>query len=93
MKTITPVEKEVIRNLKFSKKEVLFNPEDRKIRYANLIRGQALGNLDRSKVKILFETADENIYQVDTTIWATGQEFITLKGGINIPINAIHEVS
>ncbi|WP_194777386.1 hypothetical protein [Pararhodonellum marinum] len=93
MKTITAIEKEAIRDLKFCKREVLFNPEDRKKRYANLMRGQALGNLVRSKVKITFETADENLYQVDTTIWATGQEFVALKCGINIPINAIHEVS
>lgn len=93
MKTITLIEKEQISQLNFGKKEVLNNPEDRKKRLADLYRSQTLGNLLQTKVKIIFETADELVYQVNTTVWAVGSDFISLKGGVYIPINAILEVN
>ncbi len=93
MKTITLIEKEQISQLNFGKKEVLNNPEDRKKRLADLYRSQTLGNLLQTKVKIIFETADEQVYQVNTTVWAVGSDFISLKGGVYVPINAILEVN
>lgn len=93
MKTITLIEKEQISQLNFGKKEVLNNPEERKKRLADLYRSQTLGNLLQTKVKIIFETADEQVYQVNTTVWAVGSDFISLKGGVYIPINAILEVN
>jgi hypothetical protein len=93
VKTITLIEKEQISQLNFGKKEVLNNPEDRKKRLADLYRSQTLGNLLQTKVKIIFETADEQVYQVNTTVWAVGSDFISLKGGVYIPINAILEVN
>jgi hypothetical protein len=92
MKTIERIEKEDIKNLKFNKKEVLLTDIEIKKRWNDLFRAQALGNLLQSKVQINFKTADEKTYVVNTTIWAVGQEFITLKGGIHIPINAVLEV-
>jgi hypothetical protein len=92
MKTITQVEKENISKLAFGKREVLTNPEDQKARMVDLNRAQTLGNLLQTKVKLLFEAADGQAYQVETTVWAVGQEFISLKGGIYIPIHAILQV-
>jgi hypothetical protein len=92
MKTITQVEKENISKLAFGKREVLTSPEDQKARMADLNRAQTLGNLLQTKVKLLFEAADGQTYQVETTVWAVGQEFISLKGGIYIPITAILQV-
>ncbi|MBC6368279.1 hypothetical protein [Algoriphagus sp. AK58] len=92
MKTITQIEKEQIPLLSFGKKDVLTNPDDRKNRLADLYRSQTLGNLLQTKVKLTFETSDEQVYQVYTTVWAVGTEFISLKGGAYIPINAILEV-
>lgn len=92
MKTLEIINKEEISNLQFSKKEVLLTPDDHKIRFADLQRAQTLGNLLQSKVKLIFETADNRIFQVETTIWAVGSDFISLKGGVSIPINAIHKV-
>ncbi len=93
MKTIEKIEKEDIKNLKFNKIEVLSSDVDVKNRWNDLYRAQALGNLLQSKVHITFETADQRVYRVNTTIWAVGQDFITLKGGIHIPISAIFEVN
>lgn len=92
MKTIEKIDKENIPSLKFNKNEVLSSQEDIKKRWNNLFRAQALGNLLQSKVQITFETADQKSFQVNTTIWAVGLEFVTLKGGIHIPVNAISEV-
>lgn len=92
METVEKIEKERIGNLKFTKKEVLIDQEEIKNRWLDLCRAQALGNLQHGKVNIIFFTADEKIYQVSTTVWAVGQEFVTLKGGIHIPVNAIQFV-
>jgi hypothetical protein len=92
MKTIERIEKEDIKKLKFNKKEVLLTDIEIKKRRNDLFRAQALGNLLQNKVQITFETADKKTYVVNTTIWAVGQEFIMLKGGIHIPINAVLKV-
>ncbi len=91
-KAIVKIEKEKINQLTFSKREVLLDEEDRKLRNHDLQRAQILGNLSQGKVWITFESADRNLYQVYTTIWAVGSAFITLKGGVVIPINAIWKV-
>jgi hypothetical protein len=92
MKTIELIEKEQIPSLNFSKKEVLATSEERTIRLNELFRSQTLGNLHQSKVKLTFEAENEQLYQVDTTIWAVGNSFVSLKAGINIPIHCILKV-
>ncbi|MCH7413634.1 hypothetical protein MM213_09070 [Belliella sp. R4-6] len=92
MKTVEKIDKEKIASLKFNKNEVLLSQEEIQKRWNNLSRAQALGNLLQSKVQITFETADQKTFQVQTTIWAVGQEFVTLKGGVHIPVNAISDV-
>lgn len=92
MKTIETIEKENIPQLSFSKKEVISDPEERNKRMTDLYRSQTLGNLLQTKVKITFETADEQTYLVDTTVWAVGNSFVSLKGGIYLPIHAILHV-
>lgn len=92
MKIFENIEKEKIPNLSFSKNEVLADPEERLKRLNDLFRSQTLGNLHQSKVKLTFEAADNRVYQVDTTIWAVGNSFVSLKGGINIPINSILKI-
>lgn len=92
MKIITKIEKEDLINLPFTKEEVLLNPEDRKMRMADLNRSQTLGNLLQTKVKIIFESKDRGSFEVHTTVWAVGSNFISLKGGTTIPIHAIHKV-
>lgn len=93
MKTVEKITKENIHELKFSSKDVLEAVDEKKLRMSDLLRASSLGNLLRNKVNIIFEDKNENLYEVDTTVWAVGDKFITLKGGIHIPINAIHEVN
>lgn len=92
MKSILSIDKENIPNLSFAKSEVILNPEEQKKRMADLYRSQTLGNLLQTKVKITFEAADLQIYQVETTVWAVGDSFISLKGGMYLPIRSILSV-
>ena len=92
MKTIEIIEKESIKDLQFCKKEVLLEEADRRKRGFDLNRAQSLGNLLKNKVYITFETADEKVYKVHTTIWAVGSEFVCLKSDISIPINCIIDI-
>lgn len=85
------IEKEAVANLKFPHEEVLTDPKARKLRSAELERGTTLGNIDHYKIKIIFED-DTSIKQVETTIWANGEENIVLKQGVTIPVHRIHQV-
>ena len=92
MITAEIIKKEDISNLNFSKREVLTDPDERLKRLNDLFRSQSLGNLHQSKVKLTFEAENDHVYQVDTTIWAVGNSFVSLKGGINIPIHSIFRI-
>jgi len=50
-----------------------------------------LGNTHRGKVSIVF-CDDEGLKKVTTTVWAVGEKFITLKGGVWIPISKIIDI-
>lgn len=91
-KTALKINKESIKDLSFSKKEALVDVDSRLMRNHDLHRAQILGNLSHSKVGIWFEAANQKTYHVETTIWAVGSQFITLKGGTTIPINSIIKV-
>lgn len=89
--TVELVPKEAISRYKFVINDVLQNPEERKLRQAQLEKAMILGNGYKGKVRIIFET-QEGTKAVETTVWQTGQDNIMLKGGINIPIRCIREV-
>lgn len=54
-------------------------------------RAVLLGNGAKSKVKIVFQTK-EGIRMVNTTVWAATEDFILLKGGKAIPMDAILDI-
>ena len=84
------VEKESIATLKFAKEDVLQNDDVRKrLRAIYLSKAEAIGNNFKSKVKLFFRLADNEICAVETTIWQASDEYVTLKGGINIPTKAV----
>ena len=87
-----PIEKEEIIDLRFSHREVLSHQEAIAKRHHDLYRSQLLGNIFQGKVWIHFETADGLLFKVNTTIWAMGEKFITLKQGLTIPVSAIHHL-
>lgn len=88
---ITNVEKEDIGKLIFPNKEVLTSLDEIKQRHIDLEHATRLGNIEHGKIKIQFKDED-GLKQVETTIWATTDMRIVLKGGVMIPINRIYKV-
>lgn len=56
-----------------------------------LAYGVRLGNEFKGKTTISFQTT-EGIRTVETTIWSATEKYISLKGGINIPLNSITDL-
>lgn len=86
------INKEDVINLKFPKEEVLNSNDEIKIRRMELERATVLGNAEHGKIKIFFHD-DQGAKKVETTIWATTEKNITIKGGMCIPIHRIYKVS
>jgi len=82
------VEKEAIANFTFPDKEILESEDAVKLRRQELERAMKLGNVEKGKIKIVFEDS-EGPKQVDTTIWGVTDKRIILKQGLVIPINRI----
>lgn len=89
--TPTLIEKEKVSKLYFPKNDVLDDPAERMMRKVDVIQAMRLGNIERYKVKIIFEDT-ESIKMVDTTIWAVTEKKIVLKRGVVIPVHRIHEI-
>ncbi|GGF25581.1 hypothetical protein [Hymenobacter cavernae] len=83
------VEKENIPTLHFPYDDVLPDPEAQKLRRSEAERATSLGNAYHNKVIIYFQTDDGATKCVNTSVWATHEEYITLKSGITIPLRAI----
>lgn len=88
---IQKIEKEIISEMSFPKEDVLSNADERRQRRNELDRALILGNVDHSKVKIIFSDMT-GMKQVETTIWAVTEERIILKSGMVIPIRRIHQI-
>ena len=85
------VEKERVPDYHFVKDEVLSNSYEVELRKILLEEARLLGNVEKYKVKIIFETT-EGAKMVETTVWDISDTYVELKGGIHIPVNSIKEV-
>ncbi len=85
------IQKEEIPSCRFPRQEVLSENSGIENRRRKLENATILGNIDHNKCKIIFED-DEGVKQVETTVWATGEENISLKHGATIPICRIRDV-
>ena len=86
------IAKEQVSDLHFPTTEVLDSADRIARRRMRLISGMKLGNNHHRKVKIVFEDR-VGLKMVETTIWASTEKNVTLKGGVYIPISRIHEVN
>jgi len=84
----TLIEKEAIANFSF-KNAVNFKQHPDLLKKLHSATG--LGNLSKVKYSIDFYS-DSGPKTVQTTIWATGNKFICLKGGLWIPISKIIDI-
>lgn len=88
---IQKIEKEQLKECSFKKPINQATDYDLRERNRRLYLAMLMGNNFQSKVKIVFNTI-EGYKEVFTTVWATTEKFILLKGGCFIPIDAITHV-
>lgn len=91
IESITVIEKEKIPTLEIQNKEVLHELHLVIRRKQLLTQAMIIGNSYHTKVQIIFESAS-GIFQVETTVWATTDDFVLLKGSVYLPIKCIHDV-
>jgi len=83
------IEKEEVENLVFPSKPIKFtSAEEQKTLLKKLQDAEKLGNLFHNKIEIIFQDS-EGLKEVNTTIWAVGEDHIVLKKGVFIPIHRI----
>lgn len=85
------IEKNKINTLNFPKEDVLNSPEQIKMREFELIKSMSLGNRYKHKVKIFFRDINAKRY-TETTIWYADTKYITIKGGIALPVRSIYKI-
>ena len=85
------IEKESIPSLIFPQDSLNKSKEEMKLLIQKLKRSMVLGNIHRTKMRIIFED-NEGSKEVQTTIWAVGDKNIVLKKGVTIPINRLIDV-
>jgi hypothetical protein len=85
------IEKEDVPKFHCVTYDVLDTKEARDERKSELEKAMILGNSEHVKYKIFFTTTG-GVKGVETTVWATTDDTITLKGGVVIPIAAINRI-
>ncbi|GGG43409.1 hypothetical protein [Hymenobacter glacieicola] len=87
--TIETVEKEAIPGLRFAAEDALTDKAAIQRRRHDAERAATLGNAYHGKLDIYFQTADGSVKRVYTTVWATHEEYLTLKSGISLPLHSV----
>lgn len=87
--TAEMVDKDEIPFLTFPHDDVLNDPVAVSHRRHEAERATSLGNNYQGKLDIYFRTADGATKRVYTTVWATHEEYLTLKSGITLPLRAV----
>ena len=87
------IAKEEIPQYTFLVDDILQNDSQaRSLRRHNLARAERLGNAFHGKVRIVFHTTSYGPREVSTTVWSSGEDYISLKGGVSVPVRAISSV-
>jgi hypothetical protein len=82
------IEKENLKVCSFRKPTMRFTDFEIRERNQRLYLAMLMGNNYSSEARIVFNTL-EGYKEVLTTIWATTEKFILLKGGNTIPLESI----
>lgn len=84
------IDKNSIKDLKFEDNDVL-DKNDAIERMDNLQKAAMLGNAIKHKVRIFFKDQQSNKH-VETTVWHADEKYISLKGGITLPVKSIYKI-
>jgi hypothetical protein len=90
-RTPISVPKEQVNSLRFPAGEVLKSRDDIRMRRQHLERAVTLGNLEKGKVRIVFED-EAGLKFVETTVWSITDDRVILKGDGSIPLYRVHQV-
>lgn len=90
-RNIVTIAKEQVNDLRFPSTEVLQDRDDIRKRRMDLERALVLGNLEKSKVRIVFED-EGGMKMVETTIWSLTDDRVILKGNMGIPLRRVWQV-
>ncbi len=90
MKALT-ILKEQISGLNFMKTTLTDGQQIVSKLLHDLEKAMIIGNSQQGKVKIVFESNHGKV-AVETTVWAATDNYVSLKGGISIPMSSIHQV-
>lgn len=85
------IEKEKLKECAFQKPTQRFTDFEIRERNRSLYLAMLMGNNFQSYARIVFNTID-GYKEVSSTIWATTERYILLKGGSVIPLEAISSV-
>lgn len=86
------IEKSELTNLKFERTDVLEDKDQINTRMNKLITAMRLGNSAKSKVKIYFKDRFDKKC-VETTVWYADPLYVTLKGGLVLPVSSIYHIN
>lgn len=87
METIVQIPKEYVVYARFKQSDYLPNKE----LIAKLYRAMRLGNGWLQKVGIYFDT-HSGPRKIETTVWSASDKYISIKGGVTIPVSCIFRV-
>ena len=86
------IPKEQLAVYSFSSTEVLRGDWEKVYRLYSLRRAERLGNNFKGKVRITFRTFSNEVKSVDATVWSASDDYVSVKGGMSIPVRAILSV-
>lgn len=86
--TVKRIERDQLKDCAFSKPVYHYTDFEVRERNRRLYLAMLLGNNFESQAKIVFATI-EGYREIFSTVWATTEKFILLKGGNYIPLEAI----
>ncbi|MDG1253070.1 MAG: hypothetical protein P8N56_05260 [Schleiferiaceae bacterium] len=73
-------------------KAPMIGDEALQARWKSLHRATFVGNLREEKVLVYLQGQGEDVFRLETTLWACTAEWAVFKEGIRIPVDAILRV-
>ncbi|MFI5221026.1 MAG: hypothetical protein ACHQK8_01785 [Bacteroidia bacterium] len=89
---ISSLPKEEVDHIRFVSEDVLVSEDQKSIRMKQLTKALNIGNMEKSKSKIVFAT-NEGLKKLESTVLGLDDHEVLLKAGIYIPIHAICHVA